>query len=160
MPAQLADLPWLTVLIAVPAVAAALIWLVPALRKIARPLGMVVALLVLAGTIVMATGFDPGGSYQFTETYPWMAQLGISWAVGVNGMGLVLILLAVVLVPVVMLASWNEVVLPAGIKAEAAAKALAYRQAGYVALLLLLEAMMIGVFAARDLFLFYILFEA
>ncbi|WP_277051515.1 NADH-quinone oxidoreductase subunit M [Ruania albidiflava] len=160
MPAQLADLPWLTVLIAVPAVAAALIWLVPALRKIARPLGMAVAVLVLIGTIVMATGFDAAGGYQFTETYTWMAQLGVSWAVGVNGMGLVLILLSVVLVPIVMLASWNEVVLPEGIKAEAAAKALAYRRAGYVALLLLLEAMMIGVFAARDLFLFYILFEA
>src|SRR5690625_7305248 len=101
MPAQLADLPWLTVLIAVPAVAAALIWLVPALRKIARPLGMVVALPVLAGAIVMATGFvAASGGYQFTETYPWMAQLGICWAVGGTGRGRVLTLRAVGPVPV------------------------------------------------------------
>ncbi|HIZ37941.1 MAG TPA: NADH-quinone oxidoreductase subunit M [Candidatus Ruania gallistercoris] len=161
MPAQLADLPWLTILIALPAVAAALIWLVPVLRKIARPLGLAVSLLVLIGAAVMAAGFDTGaGGYQFTETYTWISQLGVSWAVGLNGMGLVLVLLAVVLVPIVMLASWNEVQLPEGIKAEAAEKALAYRRAGYVALLLLLLAMMIGVFAARDLFLFYILFEA
>lgn len=161
MPAQLADLPWLTLLIALPALAAALIWLVPALRKIARPLGLAVSLLVLIGAAVMAAGFDAAaGDYQFTETYTWIGQLGVSWAVGLNGMGLVLVLLAAVLVPIVMLASWNEVKLPEGIKAEAAEKALAYRRAGYVALLLLLLAMMIGVFAARDLFLFYILFEA
>lgn len=167
MPAYFADLPWLTVLIAVPAVAAALIWLVPPLRKIARGLALAVSLLVLAGAIVMTAGFDvsAAATYQFTETYSWISQIGASWALGVNGLGLVLVLLAVVLVPIVILASWHEVELPEGMSAEedgapAAEAALAYRRAGYLALLLLLEAMMITVFSARDLFLFYLLFEA
>lgn len=166
MPASFADLPWLTILIAVPVVAAALIWLVPPLRRIARGLAFAVSLLVLAGAIVMTAGFDVGAAatYQFTETYSWITEIGASWALGVDGLSLVLVLLAVVLVPIVILASWHEVELPEGtpqdISAEDADATLAYRRAGYMSLLLLLEAMMIAVFSARDLFLFYLLFEA
>lgn len=184
MPAHLADLPWLTILIAVPAVAAALVWLVPPLRKIARPFALVVSLVVLIGALVMTAGFDVGNAatYQFTETHSWITEIGASWALGINGLGLVLVLLAVVLVPIVILASWHEVELPEGMNAadpdaaetqaavpvagatatatRQAADVLTYRRAGYMALLLLLEAMMIAVFSARDLFLFYLLFEA
>src|SRR5690606_11516048 len=79
-----------------------------------------------------------------------------------NGLGLTMILLATLLVPLVIVAGWKEVTLPAGVADDesAAAKALAYRQAGWVALVLVLEALMIAVFAARDVFLFYVLFEA
>src|SRR5699024_9858308 len=179
MPAHLADLPWLTILIAVPAVAAALVWLVPPLRQFSRPFSLVLSLVLLIGALVMTAGFDVGNAatYQFTETYSWITEIGASWALGVNGLGLVLVLLAVVLVPIVIIASWHEVELPEGMTGsdpetaapvagagatatQRAADVLAYRRAGYMALLLLLEAMMIAVFAARDLFLFYLLFEA
>ncbi|SED59516.1 NADH-quinone oxidoreductase subunit M [Ruania alba] len=161
MTSTITDLPWLSLLVAVPALAAAVIWLVPGVQKVARPLGLVVSLLVLAGAIAMVPGFDAGGGYQFTETYSWIPAIGASWAVGINGLGLVMILLAVALVPIVIGAAWNEVALPASAgEGEGSAKALDRRRAGYVALVLVLEAMMIAIFAVRDLFSFYVVFEA
>src|SRR5699024_12397062 len=165
---HLADLPWLTILIAVPAVAAALVWLVPPLRQFSRPFSLVLSLVLLIGALVMTAGFDVGNAatYQFTETYSWITEIGASWALGVNGLGLVLVLLAVVLVPIVIIASWHEVELPEGMNAadpdaadpqaavpvagagatatRQAADVLTYRRAGCMALLLLLAAMLIG----------------
>src|SRR5690625_1730769 len=152
----ISDLPWLSILILVPLVAAAVIWLVPAVQRAARTVGLVVSLLVLAGFVVMATGFDFGaaGDFQFTEQLSWIPQLGVSYAVGVNGLGLALVGLSVFLVPVALLAAWREQeVVPEG-------AVVARRQAGFVALVLALEATMIAVFAARDVFLFYVVFEA
>ena len=162
MQTQLAELPWLTILIVVPAVAALLIWLVKPLRGAARPIGLAVSVLVLAGAAVMVSAFDTSdaAAYQFTTTRSWIASFGASYDVGVNGLGLVLVLLAALLVPIVLLAAWNEVSLPAGVVAARASDALVYRQAGYVALVLVLESLMIAVFSARDVFFFYILFEA
>ena len=69
--------------------------------------------------------------------------MSLAW--GINGMGAVLIAMSVFLVPVVILASWDEVEQD--------------RIAGYLAWILFLEAIIIGLFAARDLFVFYVLFE-
>ncbi|HLV03990.1 MAG TPA: NADH-quinone oxidoreductase subunit M [Actinomycetaceae bacterium] len=152
----ISDLPWLSILIVVPLVAAALIWLVPALQRVARTVGLVVSLLVLAGFVVMATGFDFGAAaqYQLTEQASWIPQLGVSYALGVNGLGLTLVGLSVFLVPVALLAAWREQeVAPDGAD-------VARRQAGFVALVLALEATMVAVFSARDVFLFYVVFEA
>ncbi len=82
------------------------------------------------------------------------------YAVGVDGIALVLILMSAVLMPVVVLASWND--------AEGGSRGPAAEHAGraprsvktYFALMLVLETMMIGVFAATDVFLFYVFFEA
>lgn len=151
-----ATFPWLTVLIVVPLVAAAVLWLVKPLHKVARPFGLVVSLVVLAGGVAMATQFDvsAAGEQQLGEIYSWIPQIGVSYAVGVNGLGLAMVLLAVVLVPIVLLAAWREQeVVPAGAVLER-------RQMGFVALVLALEALMVAVFAARDVFLFYVLFEA
>jgi NADH-quinone oxidoreductase subunit M len=155
----------LTWLIAVPAVSAALLWLVPPLRRYARQIGLVVSLLVLAGAVGVATGFDlsRAGEVQYSQIASWIPAFGTSYAVGVNGLGLVMVLLAVLLVPVVIVAGWREVGLPDGLETTddgAGAAALAYRQAGWIALVLVLEALMIAVFAARDVFFFYVLFEA
>jgi NADH-quinone oxidoreductase subunit M len=90
----------------------------------------------------------------------------VHYAVGVDGIALVLILMSVVLMPVVVLASWNDV---EGEPAEAGAQpdgpAPARPRArgsvkSYFALMLVLETMMIGVFAATDVFMFYVFFEA
>ncbi|WP_127132172.1 NADH-quinone oxidoreductase subunit M [Georgenia sp. SYP-B2076] len=151
-----AALPWLTLLIVVPLVAAVVLWLVRPLHRVARPYGLAVSLLVLVGAVAMATQFDvaAAGRQQFTEVAGWIPQLGVSYAVGVNGLGLVMVLLAVFLVPVVLLAAWREQeVVPDG-------AVLVRRQMGFVALVLSLEALMVAVFAARDVFLFYVLFEA
>lgn len=142
--------PYLTLLVAVPAVGAALLWLLPAsartrVREIA--LGIVGVEAVLF--VLMLSQFDKAdsGAFQFTETYAWIPQIGASWALGVNGIGLMMIGLAVILVPLAILASWRE------------DKNLASRT-HYVALILLSQAFMVGIFAARDVFLFYVLFEA
>lgn len=151
-----ASFPWLTVLIALPAAAALVLWLVRPLHRVARPYALVVSLLELALAVVAATRFDLGaaGDVQLGEVTPWIPQLGVSWALGVNGLGLAMVLLAVALVPLVVLAAWRdqEVVVPGTVVER--------RQMGYVALVLLLEALMVAVFAARDVFLFYVLFEA
>ena len=59
--------------------------------------------------IVIAVKFQAGGpNYQFTETYSWIPAFGVHYAVGVDGIALVLIAMAAVLVPVVILASWHD----------------------------------------------------
>ena len=157
MPAQF---PWLTTLIVVPLLGAALVWALPgAARRHARPVAVGVALLELVLAVVAATRFDTSqsGVQQLAETRPWIPTFGVSYAVGVNGVALSLILLSVLLVPLVLLAAWREHpdVHPDGLVVEGGG-----RIRHYVALVLLLEAFMVAVFAARDVFFFYVLFEA
>lgn len=154
------DFHWLTAMIAVPALAGALVWLLKPLRRFARPIGLVVSLLVLAAGALLAAGFDMGASDQVQYAYSasWIPDLGISYVLGVNGMSLLLVLLAALLVPIVLLAAWNEVRAPESAPDDP--RALESRQAGFVALVLVLLALMVLVFSARDLFLFYLAFEA
>ncbi len=77
----------------------------------------------------------------------WIPSFGIRFSVGVDGFAVVMIALIALLVPIVLGASWEER-LPAGRSV-----------AGYFALILVLESAMIGVFAATDVFLFYVMFE-
>ena len=63
----------------------------------------------LVWVIVMATQFNTSGpTYQFTEEYSWIPQFGVHYALGVDGIALVLIGMTAVLMPVVMLASWHD----------------------------------------------------
>ena len=101
----------------------------------------------------MGFAFDdnkPG--YQFFQKYSWIRAFGVSYEVGVDGIALVLIGLAALLVPVVLIASWNEVD-----EVEASGRR---SVAGYFALILALQTGMVGVFASLDVFLFYVFFEA
>lgn len=153
----MSTLPWITVLIALPIAAAALLWFVPALHKVARAYGLVVSLAVVAVAVAAATQFDAGraADVQLTQAEPWIPAIGASYAVGVNGLGLVMILLAVALVPIVIAADWRVVPDDA-----ADPTFVARRRATFVALLLALTGLMVAVFAARDVFLFYVVFEA
>jgi len=155
MPTHIAGQSILTLLIALPAVVALAIWVVPGLRRAARPIALVTSLVVFAGAVGMAVSFDfaDAATQQFTQVNSWIPAIGASYAVGVNGLGLTMVLLATLLTPVVIAAGWNEVEAPDD-------DGLVRRQAGYMALILVLLALMIGVFAARDVFFFYILFEA
>jgi NADH-quinone oxidoreductase subunit M len=117
--------------------------------RLAKQATLAVSLVVLALTAAMAVQFSPAGDRnQFAETYDWIPSFGVHFAVSVDGIALVLIVLSAILVPIVVLASWHE--------AEAGKRSVRT----YFSLLLLLEAMMIGVFAATDIFLFYVFFEA
>lgn len=142
-----AAIPILTVLVAWPLLAAIVLWLVKPLHASARTYGLAVSLIEVVLAIVAVTQFDVAhaGTVQLTEQVPWIPAIGASWALGVNGLGLTMVLLAVGLVPVVLLARHPGEGGP---------------DWGYVTLVLLLESVMVAVFAARDLFLFYVLFEA
>ncbi|MCO5968002.1 NADH-quinone oxidoreductase subunit M [Actinoallomurus soli] len=147
----------LTALIAIPAVGALLVALLPKGRDaLAKQVALGVTLVVAVLSIVMAVQFDPNGKrFQFTEKYWWIKQFGVHYAVGVDGVALVLILLSTILVPLVVLASWNDADRSGGVDAPPKRSVKTY-----FALLLALEAMMVGVFAATDVFLFYVFFEA
>lgn len=141
--------PWLTILILVCLVAGAVLGFVKPLRSAARPFALGVSLVVAAVYFfALLTDFSTqaAGSVQLAETYSWIPQFGVSIAWGINGMGAVMIGLAVFLVPFVILAAWKE------FDDE--------RTQSYFAWILVLEAIMIGIFAARDIFTFYVLFEA
>lgn len=142
--------PWLSVIGGVPLVGAVVLALLPSERDaLARRVALLVALVALGFTIAMAVGFVPGGArFQFTRTLPWIPQFGIHYAVGVDGIRLVLIGLTTLLVPAVLLGGWHE------------ADDSGWSTKTYLALVLLLEFMTIGAFAARDVFLFYVFFEA
>lgn len=108
-----------------------------------------VSVVDLAISIVMALRFNRGVSaMQFVESRNWISSFGIKYAVGIDGIALVLILMTTVLVPIVLLAGWNE------------SENGRWSPRVYYALILVLETMMIGVFAATDVFLFYVIFEA
>ena len=118
---------------------------VPAAAK-ATALGFALVELVLAALAWAA--FQPGGGrLQLTLSAPWIPAFGTRFALGVDGIALVMIALICVLVPIVMGSSWAEK-LPEGRTA-----------AGFYSLLLALQALLVGVFAATDVFLFYLFFE-
>jgi NADH-quinone oxidoreductase subunit M len=144
------DFPWLTVLGAVPLVGAVVVALIPRGRDLlAKQVALAVSLVALVLTIWVALQFDTGASgFQLTERYSWIPQFGVSYAVGVDGIALVLIALTAVLTPVCILAGWHD-----ADTGKRSAKT-------YFALMLVLETFTIGVFAATDVFLFYFLFEA
>jgi NADH-quinone oxidoreductase subunit M len=139
--------PWLTVAGGIPLVGALLVALAPV--RLSRLLTLASSLITLVWVIVMAVRFNPSGpTFQFTEEYSWIPSFGVHYALGVDGIALVLIGMTVVLMPVVVLASWHD-----ADDAQRSPKL-------YFALMLVLETMMIGVFAATDVFLFYVFFEA
>lgn len=172
--------PWLTTLVVVPLLGAVVLWVLPAgARRLARPIAFAVSLVVLVLAVLAATGFDTSRAdeHQLSEQASWIPAFGVSWALGVDGVGLALVLLSVLLVPLVILAAWREHPdpVPAGSLAAAEGTDPASPRAvdapaepvhdgnrvrHYLALVLVLEAFMVAVFAARDLFLFYVLFEA
>ena len=85
---------------------------------------------------------------QFVQKNQWIPFFAINYSVGVDGLAIVLILMSVILTPIVLLAGWNE------------SEGGRWSAKVFYILILILETMMIGVFAATDVFLFYVIFEA
>ena len=150
----MSSFPWLTALVLLPLIGAVALWVLPAgprnvVRQVA--LAFAVAELLLTGAAYLAFDTHQSGTYQLTELHGWIPAFGVSYALGVNGVGLALIAMSALLVPLVVLAAWHE----QGSTTEASN---GLRR--YLALVLALQAFVVAVFAARDVFLFYILFEA
>jgi NADH-quinone oxidoreductase subunit M len=141
--------PWLTVAGGIPLLGAIVVALLPV--RFAKVTTLLFALADLVWVIVMATQFNTSGpTFQFTEQYNWIPQFGVHYALGVDGIALVLIGMTAVLMPVVILASWHDADGPEVKRSPRT----------YFALILALDTMMIGTFAATDVFLFYVFFEA
>jgi NADH-quinone oxidoreductase subunit M len=141
--------PWLTVTAALPLAGAVVLALLPRGRRLAPQLALAVSLASLAvGLVAALTQFDAGAGFQLTEQHTWIESLGAYYALGVDGIGLTLVLLTLVLTPVVILASWHD-----GDEGRWSTNA-------FFAWILALEGLAVGVFAATDVFLFYVLFEA
>ena len=133
--------PILSVMLAVPLLAGLACLLVEA--RPARTIALAATLINFALGLLLWAQFDIGGAqWQFQESQPLFS--GFSWKLGIDGIALLLIELSVFLMPICILAS----------------KAIDKRVGEYMAAFLLMEALMIGVFAAQDLYLFYIFFEA
>jgi NADH-quinone oxidoreductase subunit M len=148
-------------LLAVPLVGSLAIFALPAGRELlAKQLALVFSLAAFVYAVVLGLRFDTGNGaprFQFVGSWIWIKDLGVHFAFGLDGIALVLVLLATLLLPCVVLASWNSFDTIAD-----AEETIEYRRSAraYFGLLLLLEVFMIGVFAATDVFLFYVFFEA
>ncbi len=111
-----------------------------------RQVALVVSALVFAQTLLLWARFDAAcADFQFVERYEWIPAFGISYAVGVDGISLFLVVLTGFLTPLALLSSWESV---------------HQRMRAFCMLILLLEAAMIGVFVSLDLFLFYVFWDA
>ena len=140
----------LTLLMLLPIVGTVVIAALPkANETLTKQVALATTLVVAAATIWLAVGFQRDNvDLQFVQKYSWIPSFGINFALGIDGLALVLILMSTVLAPIVVLAGWNE-----SLGGRWSVKV-------FYILILVLETMMIGVFAATDVFLFYVIFEA
>ena len=140
----------LTLLMLLPIVGTVVIAALPkANETLTKQVALATTLVVAAATIWLAVGFQRDNvDLQFVQKYSWIPSFGINFALGIDGLALVLILMSTVLAPIVVLAGWNE-----SLGGRWSVKT-------FYTLILVLETMMIGVFAATDVFLFYVIFEA
>jgi NADH-quinone oxidoreductase subunit M len=145
----MSDFPYLSVLTVAPLVGALVVAFLPRTRPdLAKQVALGWSLAVLVLAIFMWIAFSARGArLQLHESYEWIPRWGVNFTFATDGIALVMLMLIAVLVPLVILASWHD--------AEGSRRSVPV----YFALLLVLECTMIGVFAAADVFLFYVFFE-
>jgi NADH-quinone oxidoreductase subunit M len=128
-------------LISIPTIAALLVWL----------LGQNSKLLALASSIVVAmlavyicSTFTADASSQFAVSFSWVKSLNLSFHLGIDGVSLVLVLLTAIAIPLIVLSTFDQPT---------------QKPALFYALILFMQAALMGVFMAKDIFLFYFFFE-
>jgi NADH-quinone oxidoreductase subunit M len=133
-----------------PLIGALIVLLIPAKKsELIKRTAFIITLLIALFSILLAVRFDKVSTeFQFIQSNSWISAFNVNFAVGVDGISLVLILLSTILVPIVILATWHE------------SDTGRWNTKIFYVLILVLETLMIGVFAATDLFLFYVFFEA
>ena len=137
----------LTLVICTPFVGAVSILLLKSGKTTAiKAVGLGVSILTFFFSLHLYFHFDSATSaMQFVERIPWIPSLNIAYAVGVDGISLMLVLLTTFLTPLALLASWESIT---------------HKVKHFVIFMLLLEVGMLGVFCAIDMFLFYVFWEA
>ncbi|NTV64034.1 MAG: NADH-quinone oxidoreductase subunit M [Oscillochloris sp.] len=145
-------IPWLTLLMLSPLLGMILVGLAGALRmddRLVKSGVLIWMALPIVIAAIVATGFNPTatadgqGSIQFVEKVPWINAIRVDYVMGVDGLSLPLVLLTVVMAPLAAIASWG----------------VQERVKTHFAMLLLLEAAMIGYFVALNFFFFFIFWE-
>ncbi len=137
----------LSLLVWLPIAGALVVALAP--RALSKTLGLGIALVTLVLGVVTALQYDVDGGRQLVEEREWIEAFGVHYALGLDGLGLLMVLLTVFLVPLVLGAEWLKADDPDGGGARA-----------FVAWTLALEGLSLAVFCATDVFLFYVVFEA
>ncbi|HJQ86907.1 MAG TPA: NADH-quinone oxidoreductase subunit M [Propionibacteriaceae bacterium] len=159
-------MPWLTILALLPVVGA--VALIFTGVKAAKQVALAVSLITLAFALYIATTkFTIGGGMQLVEQAPWIKPLGVYYALGLDGVGLTLVLLVVIITPVVIIASWRDFEPvdrgPEQVEESRStgAETLApkYDSRVFFALVLAVQSCALYLFLATDVFLFYVFFE-
>src|SRR6266545_6685581 len=141
--------PILTSLIALPILGSLVLFLVRDDQRnasVIRRIALIIAGLVFAETLLLWARFDPSSAdFQFVERHAWIPAFGVSYAVGVDGISLLLLVLTGFLTPIALLSSWESI---------------HKKTRAFCMSVLLLESAMMGVFVSLDLFLFYVFWDA
>jgi NADH-quinone oxidoreductase subunit M len=136
--------PWLTALIIIPLLGAVAVFVVKDASVRLTALSVTVADLLIS--LPLWWLFDTtSGQMQFQESASWIPALSINYRLGLDGISLPLVLMTTILMPLCILISWH---------------AIQTRLRGFMAVLLIMEGAMVGVFMALDFVLFYVFWEA
>ncbi len=139
------NFPILSAIVLIPLVAGLILLCLPADRRAwVRGTALTAATLVLGLALVLYLRYDVRvGGYQFIERHPWLPDLGISYAVGVDGFSLPMVLLGALVLFSGVLVSWN----------------VEERPREFFAFMMFLATSILGVFISLDLFLLFFFFE-
>lgn len=137
--------PFLSVIIFTPLAAGLILLLVPAERKnLVRWISLAAAIIVLGLSAGLYASYDiNAGGYQFIERIPWLPALGITYAAGVDGISMPMVLMAALVIFSGVLVSWN----------------VEDRPREFYSFLMFLGASVLGVFCSLDLFMLFFFFE-
>ena len=112
-------------------------------------IALATSIITLLSSLLILTKYKFGrAGFQLVASHSWFKVFGVKYAIGIDGLALVLILLTTVLVPIVIVGGWNE------------AEGGRWSVKTFYMLILILETSLVAVFAATDVFLFYVIFEA
>ena len=154
----------LLILLAIPLLGSAVVFALPkGSTLLAKQITLFTSTATFVFALVLGIMFKTSAGaarFQFNGSWVWIRSLGVHFAFGLDGIALVLVVMSTLLVPVVVLASWDSFDTAEDAEELRAEDAPKRESKTYFALLLILEVFMIGVFAATDVFLFYVFFEA
>jgi NADH-quinone oxidoreductase subunit M len=145
------EFPILSWLIFLPTIGAAILYLATMTRssgsdKTAKLIAIMTTITTFLLSLILWASFNPNtDAMQFTEKQPWIQGYDIFYAIGVDGLSILFVILTTFLMPICVISSWHSIKV---------------RVREYMMAFLLMETLILGVFCAQDFLLFYIFFEA
>ncbi|PTB86699.1 NADH-quinone oxidoreductase subunit M [Pseudidiomarina aestuarii] len=140
------DFPLLSILILLPIIGGGLLLFCKQNQILARQLALVISVVTMMLSFLLYIGFDnTSHQMQFVERLSWIATFNIEYYLGIDGFSMPLMILTTISTVLVVIAGWQVI---------------QDRAAQYMAAFLIMEGLMLGVFAALDAILFYLFFES